>query len=428
MTTNARGGKQVALRGALRAGMHLYLRALQIARVRGRRTRAATGGHDVLITAHYASAGWGRALLAPLAASLRCRRLRLVATAPDPGVPGLEVVAPPRWLRAVCGATVARLMTFVAVAVRTRPDVVGGVHLLLNGLTAALAARLAGARAMYICVGGPSELVGGGIHSENRLFGRLAAADSRVEHQLLEATRAFDLIVTMGSSAQKFFRTRVAEPRCEVIPSGVDADVYLPGREPRDVDLIVVARLVPIKRLDLFLQVVRLVVSEVPDVRAVIIGDGPLHASLEAQAAALNIAGHVTFRRGEPEVAPWLRRAKVFLLTSDTEGVSISMIEAMACGTVPVVSNVGDLADAVTNGRNGVLVDDRSPEAFARAAVPLLQDPARWNDMSSAARAAALRFDRRAIARRWDEALTPTAGREVRGLRKEREQWAEKYS
>lgn len=428
MTTSARGGKQVALRGALRAGMHLYLRALQIARVRRRRTGTAAGGHDVLITAHYASAGWGRALLAPLAASLRCRRLRLVATAPDPGVPGLDVVAPPRWLRAMCGATAARLMTFVAVAVRTRPDVVGGVHLLLNGLTAALAARLAGARAMYICVGGQSELIGGGIRSENRLFGRLAAADARVEHQLLEATRAFDLIVTMGSSAQKFFRDRVAEPQCEVIPSGVDADLYLPGDEPRDVDLIVVARLVPIKRLDLFLQVVRLVVSEVPDVRAVIIGDGPLGASLEAQAAALNIAGHVTFRRGEPEVPPWLRRAKVFLLTSDTEGVSISMIEAMACGAVPVVSNVGDLADAVTNGRNGVLVDDRSPEAFARAALPLLQNPARWNDMSGAARAAALRFNRLAIAKRWDEALTPTAGREVRSHRTEREQWAEKYS
>ena len=420
--------KQGALRGTVRTGMRLYLLTLRTASLRGRATREVSAGYDVLVTAQYGSAGWGQALLAPLAASPQCRRLRLVATAPNPGVDGLEMVSPPRWLRTIFGATLARLMTFFYLAVRTRPDVVGGVHLLPNGLVATLAARLAGARSLYICVGGESEIAGGGIRSENRLFGRLAEPDAHIERQLLEAARSFDLIVAMGSSARGFFQARVADVRCEVIPSGVDLDRYRPGPERRDVDVVVVARLVPIKRLDLFLRAIRLVRNDIPDVRAVIIGDGPLRASLETLATELDLAAHVTFRSGEPDVAPWLGRSKVFLLTSDTEGVSISMIEAMSSGSVPVVARVGDLADAVTDGVSGVLVGDRSPAAFARAVTLLLGDATTWTAMSTAARAAAMQFDRRAIARRWDDALAPNAGPGVHSVESEREQWAEKYS
>ena len=60
-----------------------------------------------------------------------------------------------------------------------RPDVIGGFHLLVNGLLACLLARLSGARSLYFCVGGPAEVLDGGLLSENRIFGRLQHPDPR---------------------------------------------------------------------------------------------------------------------------------------------------------------------------------------------------------------------------------------------------------
>ena len=78
-----------------------------------------------------------------------------------------------------------------------------------------------------------------------------------------------------------------------------------------------------------------------------------------------------------------LIRSKIFVLTSRTEGLSIAMAEAMASGVVPVVANVGDLADLVVDGVTGFLVTlDNVPEFVQRAALLLgpFGRPSRMSD------------------------------------------------
>jgi L-malate glycosyltransferase len=396
-----------AVRWILRGGMAVYVAALHgLGRMRAGRSMRDGGSQDILLTLHFHAPGWGQALLGPLSRARHCRRLRVVTTAavPDHGMAGVEVIEPPRWLIVSVGSTGARLLTFAWVAVRTRPDVVGGVHLLFNGLLAAVLARMIGARSMYVCVGGPNEVIGGGLYSENRVFSRLGAPDAHLEARLLEAVRQFDLVVTMGTRAATFYERRGIRSPCHVIPCGVELVSGPPAAE-RDVDLVLVARLVPLKRLDLFVRTVAELAPAAPSLSAVVIGEGPMREAAEALARQLGVARHVRFLGRQSQVWPWLQRAKVFLLPSDTEGVSISLLEAMACGVVPVVSDVGDLADAVVDGTSGFLVGERSPRAFARPILDVLARPELRTRLSASARESASRFHPGAMARRWDLAL-----------------------
>jgi L-malate glycosyltransferase len=112
---------------------------------------------DILVTGTFYSDNWIRSHLLPLAASQACRRLTIVTVHPMGAIPKVEVVRPPALLVRLVGGVVARLAVFAWVAMRSRPDVVGGFHLLFNGLVAGIVARLVGARSLYFSVGGPTE-------------------------------------------------------------------------------------------------------------------------------------------------------------------------------------------------------------------------------------------------------------------------------
>ena len=138
----------------------------------------------MLLTGTFHSDNWIRAHLGPLSASSSVGRITMVATTPLPQLDKVVAIYPPRWLRRVAGEIPARLLTFGAVALRTRPDVVGGFHLLVNGLVAAMVARMTGARSWYFCVGGLTELQDGGVWGENRYFARLVKPHRAVEREL----------------------------------------------------------------------------------------------------------------------------------------------------------------------------------------------------------------------------------------------------
>ncbi len=391
----------------LRAFMLCYFAARSLSRVIGglRRRRPHRDPCEILLTGTFYSENWVLAHIRPLAASKRCARLSVVTTFQFPDLPNVVAIYPPGWLTKLIGAVPARMFTFAWVAIRQRPDVMGGFHLLLNGLWAALLAPLVGARSLYFCVGGPAEVVDGGIWGENRVFGKMETPDPIVERRLIRAVAAFDLVITMGTGAIRFFRGRGIDTRFHVVSGGMDAGRFKPAAVEPDTDLIMVGRLAPIKRIDLFLRAFEQVAQKMPGATATIVGDGELRESLERLADELGIAEKVTFAGQQRDVYPWLRRAKIFVLTSDSEGLALSMAEAMLCGLPAVVSNVGDLSDLVEDGVNGFLVDGREPHFFADRMVELLGDASRYQEFSNAARARALRFDLPCVERQWDEIL-----------------------
>ncbi len=289
----------------------------------------------------------------------------MVSTNPVPVVPKVTPIYPRKWMVKVMGATQARLLTFAWAALCRKPDWVGGFYLVANGIVAALVARLVGARSMYFCVGGPAEVLDGGCHSKDNITGRMETPDVVVESRLLKIVGTFDTIITMGTKAVTFFREKGVHTAFHVVSGGIDPSQFQRATESPRYDLILTGRLVEIKRIDVLLQAVKIAAERVPGIKAVIVGDGPLRDSLQTLSADLHIDGHVSFLGRQDDVAAWLRRSKVFALTSDSEGLSLSMMEAMMCGLPAIVSDVGDLGDLVEDGVNGYLIPRRSPELLA---------------------------------------------------------------
>jgi glycosyltransferase involved in cell wall biosynthesis len=130
---------------------------------------------------------------------------------------------------------------------------------------------------------------------------------------------------------------------------------------------------------------------------------------LKDQAHRLGIAENVEFLGKQQNVTPILLRSKIFLLTSQSEGLSIAMAEAMAAGAVPVVADVGELGDLVANGENGYLVPPDRIEEYAAKVTTLLQDPDGWAKASrQAVESARAHCHISVISQKWRQYLQDT--------------------
>jgi glycosyltransferase involved in cell wall biosynthesis len=146
-----------------------------------------------------------------------------------------------------------------------------------------------------------------------------------------------------------------------------------------------VARLVPIKRVDRFLQVARLLIGQ-QTTRFVVVGDGELREELAGSADALALGDRLVwagFRRDMPEVC---FASDVIMLTSDNEGTPVSLIEAQAAAVPVVGTDVGGVRSAVLDGETGTLGAPEDIPGLAAAAGRILDDPDLAGRMSAAGR------------------------------------------
>jgi glycosyltransferase involved in cell wall biosynthesis len=129
-----------------------------------------------------------------------------------------------------------------------------------------------------------------------------------------------------------------------------------------------------------------------------VVGDGPERAALERRARDHGILGAVRFAGATDDVTPWLRAADAFVLPSRQEGLSVALLEAMACGLAVVATAVGGTADAA--GDAAVLVPPDAA-ALAGALARVLDEPGRARELGGRARRRAVeRFGILEVARR----------------------------
>jgi phenylacetate-CoA ligase len=356
----------------------------------------------VVLTGTFFADNWVEAHVRPLAAATRCEHTWVVSDRPFIPITKVTYVCAPSWLQKLIGRVPARSLLFMATAIRHRADIVGGFHLLFNGLLALMLARFIRARALWFCVGGWAEFVGGGVHGGNNLFNRISQADAVLERLFLDAIRQFDLILTMGTGARQYLLQRGVQAPIEVMSGGIDSRLFCNSEPDRPYDLITVSRIVPVKRLDVFLDVVRHVVERVPTLRAAVVGDGSELERLVRRSQRMGLDQHVSFVGRRTDVHRWLARARLFVLTSDSEGLALSLMEAMTAGLPAVVSDVGDLGDLVRNGVNGWRPPPGAVHDFAERIIALLTDDQLYRRAAHQARHSAMAYDLPAARAHWD--------------------------
>jgi glycosyltransferase involved in cell wall biosynthesis len=173
----------------------------------------------------------------------------------------------------------------------------------------------------------------------------------------------------------------------KVLPNGIDlARFSFTGPDPRGL-AITVARLSPEKDLTSLLKAVARLVEQSPDFRLEIIGDGPSRAELSTLARSLGIVDYVGFLGDRSDVPDLLRRARMFILSSKTEGLSLSLLEAMARGLPVVATRVGGTPEVVLDGVSGLLVPPGDVPALAAAIHSVWTDAGFAMSLARAARA-----------------------------------------
>ncbi|HLJ55010.1 MAG TPA: glycosyltransferase, partial [Chthonomonadaceae bacterium] len=186
----------------------------------------------------------------------------------------------------------------------------------------------------------------------------------RIEQLLARVTDR--LVAVTDTTCQELVEYGVAgEGRIAVIPLGFDlAPFHACGRfrgelraelglAPDALLLGIVARLVPIKRIDTFLAAVKQVRETYPNIHAAVVGDGELRSALEETARSLGVADAVHFTGFRTDLPRVYADLDLVVLSSVNEGLPVSIIEAMACGRVVVSTEVGGVPDLISDGETG---------------------------------------------------------------------------
>jgi len=212
--------------------------------------------------------------------------------------------------------------------------------------------------------------------------------------------RWMDRVVFVGHwlerVAAETYRVRPRHPI--VVPNGADIETFRPGEPDPAVDAELglpaaapvvgtVGNLRPVKDYPCLVRAFARARARVPNAVLVFVGDGAERPALEALARELGVAERVRFAGARTDVARLLRRFDVFALSSQTEGISVAVLEAMATGLPAVVTDTGGNPEVVVEGQTGHLVPVGDPERLGDALADLLADPPRRRAWGQAARA-----------------------------------------
>jgi phosphatidylinositol alpha-1,6-mannosyltransferase len=226
------------------------------------------------------------------------------------------------------------------------------------------------------------------VHADEfRVRARLTGAAVRHADATI-AVSAYTREMTLAAGARS--------ERVNVIHPGVDLpEAVSSTRDERPTLLTVATLLFRYKGHDVMTRALPLVRAQVPDVRWVVVGDGPFRPAIENAVDAYGLGDSVELlgRVSDAERNEWLDRASVFCMPSRLpadglggEGFGIVYMEAAAHGIPAIGGNVAGALDAVVDGETGLLVDPTDHLALAAAATRLLADPAQAQGMGAAAR------------------------------------------
>jgi len=207
--------------------------------------------------------------------------------------------------------------------------------------------------------------------------------------------RQVDAFVTASGAIREMLIGDGVQPdRVVTVHEGIDVDhidavtavnvheaLWLPHHAPLIGN---VAALVPHKGQRYLIEAAHLVVHKIPDARFVILGEGELRAHLEHLVREHHLEKHVLLPGFRTDVVGCIKGFDFFVMSSVTEGLGTSLLDAMACRKAIVATRAGGIPEVVDNGQTGLLVEPRDPEQMAEAIVRLVEDQALRTRMADA--------------------------------------------
>lgn len=231
-----------------------------------------------------------------------------------------------------------------------------------------LGARLAGIRAIFNTIHGREKKI-----KNKAIWSMVWKMNSR--------------IITISQDAKKELvkHSGINPEKIGVIYNGIDISRFKKSGVDNNI-IGTVSRLSLEKDNFTMLEAFKIITSRFDNVSLVIAGDGPLRESLKSKVESLKLEDKVQFLGFRNDIPEILSGFDVFALSSLTEGISISLLEAMASGKPVVATNVGGNPEVVVNGETGLLVPPKDPAKMAEAIIKILSDKEMAKRMAEAGR------------------------------------------
>ncbi len=235
-----------------------------------------------------------------------------------------------------------------------------------------------------------------------------------------------DVLVTLTDTHRQYWQTQTGQPegRFWVIPNGVDTEHFVPVPNkrfhrqqlglPTDVTIVgLVAYFKPVKNLPLFVEVAHRVASVLPQTHFVLVGDGTERSLIEQKIHEKGLVNHFTLPGVVNDPAPWYQAMDILLLTSHSEALPGTVLEANSCAIPAVATDVGGIRDVILYGKTGFYVPAGNADMLAEKVLMLCQDVSQREQMGLAAREHIVQnFSEDAMVRRYAELFEQLAQRQ----------------
>jgi glycosyltransferase involved in cell wall biosynthesis len=254
-----------------------------------------------------------------------------------------------------------RLGTVLQIAGLLRSQKIRVVHTHNSGamIYGALAARIARAGAV--------------IHTRH---GQRFGASRGQTLRFAWTARLVDRVVGVSEdTARQCLSDGIAAKRVRMIRNGIDLTRFTPTEHPADGPAVLVARLAPEKDLPNLMQAAAILTGQDPSFRLLIAGSGPCFEETRQSIGQLGLTRHVELLGERSDIPAILARSSLFVLSSKTEGISLTLLEAMACGLPVVATRAGGNGEVVQDGQTGWIVPVGDPGQLAIAIQRLRRDP-----------------------------------------------------
>ena len=241
------------------------------------------------------------------------------------------------------------------------------------------------------------------VHTHHH--GKLAQVSRRQEFLTSLASRCVHRFACVSEDSARYLADAgVPENKVVVVHNGIDLSRFCYAGPNASGPAVTVARLSPVKGIDVLIDAAALLARRIPDFRLQIAGDGPCFHPLRQQVRGLGLESTVELLGEVKDVAGLLSRSRLFVLPSFSEGISLTLLEAMACGLPVVATRVGGVPEVAVDHETGLLVPSHDASALACAIEKLWSDHERLRVMGLNGRRRAQKcFDIRRMVARYEE-------------------------